>query len=747
MYMTTYNPQEARNNSSSQNSPLRPASRGPAFRINVLKSLRLHAVTAVLVALIILGLGLAVLLRRGANYAATSVIYVSPTFPKTLIEDREQQYPYDSYVQQQVHSITRYDVIEDAIHQLPAGAWKRPGETDRAAVERLQKALEIQRMGLTYQVSISLHRPTSNHLADVVNAVTQAYLKKAKDEEFYGRDDRLATLRETRDEIRRELDARIEEQTSITKDLGMAKVASEGGTSFDSQLDKMRADLTTAHEQRIQAEAQLSSLKNSDPGVPNAALNAAADEVIASDPGLLAMKTDLAKKRSAVVEQLSTLTPANPLRKQTEAELAQVNQSLQDMQSDLRRKAAARLEEKQRAELNRASMVETKLLGDLQHETAEATSAAPKFQRAEELKVDITRLQARYAEVDDRISNLELESSSPGSIHLFAPALPPIGPEPSKMRILIPALFPISILFGILVAVAMDLFDPYVHNGSDMEAVLGFAPIGVLLDDRDITQRVFDECTLRLAAGIDHAKRVSNARTFVVTAVSGNAGTTSIVESMGSTLARLGHKTLTIDASGQTNPVAYTTLGLHDEESTTDGNANLEDVLHTESLQPISSTKLQTAAIFPQTLPSKVGPMGNFVTKTFQKLMNDYDLVLIDTAPLLISAETEYLARAADVTILVAEAGKTNKRKLTRAARLLEKLDVSGVAAVINKVRLLRAEDDLQHDLQGAEARLNEKNLRWRPHVRPHAAPVSPFDSVAEAAVNHETVSFAAGGK
>src|SRR5580698_3995831 len=91
MYMTPVNPQEARGASTAPQLPLRPSSTGPALRINVLKSLRLHAVSAVLVALVILGLGLAVLLRRGVIYVAESTIYVSPTFPKTLIEDREQE--------------------------------------------------------------------------------------------------------------------------------------------------------------------------------------------------------------------------------------------------------------------------------------------------------------------------------------------------------------------------------------------------------------------------------------------------------------------------------------------------------------------------------------------------------------------------------------------------------------------------------------------------------------------------------
>jgi succinoglycan biosynthesis transport protein ExoP len=744
MYMTPVNPQEARSAPTTPQLPLRPAPKGPALRINVLKSLRLHAVSAVLVALVILGLGLAVLLRRGVTYTAESTIYVSPTFPKTLIEDREQEYPYDSYVQQQVHSITRYDVMEDALHQLPAGAWKHAGETDRAAIERLQKALDIKRVGLTYQVSITLHRSVPDHLADIVNAVTQSYLAKAKDEEFYGRDDRLSTLRDTRDDLRKELDTRIEELSGITKALGVAKVGTEGGNPFDDQLSKMRADLTSAHELRVQAEAQLSSLKNSDPSTPNAALNAAADELISGDPGLLSMKGDLAKKRSALIDELTTLTPNHPLRKQTEEQLAQINQSLQDMQTDLRRKAAARLEAKDRAELNRTSTIEGKLASDLQQETTAATSAAPKLQRAEELKAEITRLQARYAEVDDRISNLELESSSPGSIHLFAAALPPMGPESSKLRLLIIALFPISILCGVAVAIAFDIFDPHIHTAGDMEALLGFSPIGVLLDDRDITQRVFDECSLRLAAGIDHAVRSVGARTFVVTSVAAGGGTTSIVQSMGSTLARLGHKTLTIDASGNTDPVAYVTLGMNDGIAEKNQESPFED---TDQLQSPSSVQLQASAIFPRPSSSNIAPFYSFAAKTFQKLSTEYDVILMDTAPLLISAETEYLARAADVTILVAEAGKTTKRKLTRCARLLERLDVAGVASVINKVRLVRAETDLQHDLRESEARLSEMNLKWHPRRSPSRGTVPPFDPMSEESIETETVGFASNSK
>lgn len=710
-----------------QQAPVAPQPRpsspaGGGMKINVLRSIKIHAITASVVAIVTCGLGLAVMLRHKPTYSATSTIYVSPNFPKTLTDDREQQYQYETYIQEEMHTVTRYDVLADAIRKLPPGTWRPSYETEQSAVARLQNALDISRVGTTYQVEINLMGSHPDRLADIVNAVTNTYIEKAKDEEFYGRDERLETLRQERKRLQSELDARLQEQADIAKSLGVAIVGGDGSNPFDNQLGAVRDELTKAHEQRIQAEAQLSAIENGDTSAPNSALSAAADEIIAGDPQLTSLKTSLGQKRSELLGTLAGLTPNNPLRKQTEQQLAETEAELQKMQSSLRAKAAARLEEKLHAEVNRAATVESRLLHDLQHETSAATTAAPKFQRSDEIKAEIERLQARYNIVDDRIGNLELEGSSPGSVHLFQPAMTPLAPAPSKARKFLPLLFPISILLGIAAAVLVDLLDPHLYTGGDVEGVMGFSPVGVLLDDREVTQLVYDECALRLAAGIDHAAHAAGVRTFVVTGTGSGAGTSTIVGHLGSTLAKLGRKTLTIDASGNTNPVAYATVNLTDAGRRADSHTG-------------TGTELQSTVV-PQPLNSKILPLAtSFMAKAFQELTNEYDIVLIDAAPLLISAETEYLARFADVTILVGESAKTKKAELKRTARLLERLNVGGVAVIINKVGLLRAEKTLKHDLAEFEARVNKMNLRWQPkYQRSEASPFAPFASAEDIA-------------
>lgn len=689
--------------------PLRPASRMSPFRINVIKSLRLHPVSSLLVTLLVLGLGLAVIAKHKPNYVSSSVIYVSPVPITNLVQDREQG-PYDSFVQETIHDIDRYDILAEAIHRLPPGTWQFPGETERSAVQRLQRSLDISRVGQTYQVEISIEGPRPEHLADIVNTITAVYLEKAKSEEFYGRDDRLSSLKDEEARIQKQNNALLEQQDQISKALGVASVSGKDPGTIDADNAKIQSELLTAHSQRIAAEAQLDALVNGDPSAPNSALNVAADELIANDPQLLALKTQLSQHRADLVTRLNGMTEANPDRKQAEAELAQTEKSLQEMQSNLRHQAALHLEQKLRTQLNQAQIVEARLNSDLQRGTRQATDTAPKIQRAQEIQAEIDRLQTRYAAVEDRISNLKLESSSPGSIHLFAPAMPPLGPERSKVRILLLAIGPVSILLGILSAILLDLLDPHIYTAADVEALLGFAPIGMLFDDREVTQVVFDECALRLAAGVDHAARQAGARTFIMTGVNSGAGTTSIVESLGSMLAKLGRKTLLIDSSGNSEPAAFVSLGgdlMRRPVQFPDGSTG----------DAGSPTDLQKVKVASAALPAQMARINSSAFDSFQNMTAEYDIVLIDAAPILLSAQTEYLARMADVTVLISEAGKTKKSTLVRAARLLERLGAAGAAAVVNKVHPARVEEPLKHDLREFELRSDRVNLRewWKP--------------------------------
>jgi CO dehydrogenase nickel-insertion accessory protein CooC1 len=84
-------------------------------------------------------------------------------------------------------------------------------------------------------------------------------------------------------------------------------------------------------------------------------------------------------------------------------------------------------------------------------------------------------------------------------------------------------------------------------------------------------------------------------------------------------------------------------------------------------------------------------------------------VVLIDAVPLPISAYTEYLARGVDATVLIVSFSRTTKQELERAAQLLERLEVNGVAVILNKMSLGRADRVLKGEFRTYEQSLTRR--------------------------------------
>jgi succinoglycan biosynthesis transport protein ExoP len=65
----------------------------------------------------------------------------------------------------------------------------------------------------------------------------------------------------------------------------------------------------------------------------------------------------------------------------------------------------------------------------------------------------------------------------------------------------------------------------------------------------------------------------------------------------------------------------------------------------------------------------------------------DYDFVLVDIPPILLSADAELLAHSLEHLILVVEAAGITQGELRRAGRQIEKLQPAAVGVLVNRVR------------------------------------------------------------
>jgi hypothetical protein len=539
-----------------------------------------------------------------------------------------------------------------------------------------------------------------------VNTVTDAYVERAKNDEFYGLNARLKTLHLEQDRVQNEMNDRLTEQAHLMQQLGVATIPSgEAATNpYDSTSQTVRGQLATARMQREAAEAQLNAVLQGSGSGGSTVVDAAADDAMAIDPSLSAVRGTLNLRKAALIQEMNGLRSDHPIYQKDKSELASIDSQM----NDLRGKAAEQLHGKLLQEVTRSRLVELKLIQELGENTHSATSAAPKFQRAAELGPEIDSLQKAHDAIGDRIRDLELESSSPGSIHMSTVALTPFGPEKSRLPVFLVLLVIFSLGCATAVAVAIDRFDDRLYTAQDVERVVGFHPLSVLLDDGEFSQDLVDEYYLRLAAAIDHAVRNSGARTFLFTSTAHGSGTSTVVRKLSDKLRRLNLRTKTIIQSERSGLDILRSNASLPSELVLKGKINPNEI----RTSPFKTAHSQTGYHTDQGAPALESVIGSMHHPNDQ-----WDVVLIDAVPLPISAYTEYLARGVDATVLIVSFSRTTKQELERTARLLERLEVNGVAVVLNKMSLGRADRVLK-----GEFRTYEQSIKRRRYPTEKAA-------------------------
>ncbi|SEG52458.1 Uncharacterized protein involved in exopolysaccharide biosynthesis [Bryocella elongata] len=615
----------------------------PAFRLDVVRSVRQHVPLALSVGTIVFALVVIFALSRKPMYQAESMTYVEPLVTRSVDDGTPGVYDpsrYDSYLQQQMQTATRPDILEQAIATLPAGTWQLPGEDIHSAAARLAASLKVQRVAQSYQLSISLSSPNPRQAADVVNAATNIFLQQGRHDETVRQDGRLQLLKEEHARIQAELDADQKEQTQLGQQLGVADPAGSFGNPFDSQLANIRSELVSARQAHDIAAAQLATIASAKD--PDGA-KAVADDAIASDATVTALKQTITQRRALLASQMAALTPANPVYKQDQQEIAQLDKQLDGRVTQLRDVAERKLEDKLRLDLERTGDVEARLNGQLAQQTALAHTAAPRLQRATELAADITRLENRYTTVEEAIRSLSLDTNGPGTTHLVVAASVPSKPEPSKQRLLFALALPLGLLAGIAAAVFARKRDPRLYTEGDVEEQIGFLPMVSMPALEEVSSVAAEEYLLRMAAALERAYRVGKARTFVFTAATPTTDISGFVHALRLKLIGLGFKTQAVSAD-------EALLG--------------------------QNVGVQPAAVRP-------GLQDGLATASLDRLKSSYDMILLEARPLMHSAEAEYAVRTADATILVVESAFTTNEEIRECALLLQRLKADGIGVAL----------------------------------------------------------------
>lgn len=626
-----------------------------------------------------------VLRRVPHQYHAEASVYVSPTYFKNLQQDREQlQISYSTLVNQQILTIRRFDILGEALDTLQKQGiqWRVAGESDDAAVERLAQQLDIQHIPDSYEVLIGLNGPSPEKLAPILNTITDTYLTKGKQDEMLDRSTRLAALTAEQNTVATALQQKLDEQTRFAQKL-TAVGPDKAATLDDTLLTGARKALEDAHQKRVEAETQLAILQSPPDGKGGSLLSALAHEAVSNDPNARPLINSFLQRTVDLQKTTEGLTPEHPLRQATEKEILSVQNQLTHLEKGFADDESSRLLSKTRADVDRARLLESQLSLEVDTYLARVQGEAKEAQTAQGVNDEVDRLRRQQGAITSQIDALNIPGDSAGYLRIFSAARTPLEPTKSDSKKLFVAVLGMALLLSVGTAVAMDLFDQRIFVPAEVKRALGFPPVGIVLDEGSGSFAFAEEHFRRLVNGIQRGVAAQKAKSIVLTPVCLDRTPDTLLTDIGRVLVARGVRTAILDAN-PANPEGEEILSPARNERLALATAEQPEGRNIDPRLPARIDMDSPGGSSPAPLISRISGL-------LETLKSEYDLILIDTPPLAVSADTEFLASICDITLLVAEGGEATRRELIRSAGTLGRIGAPSVGVIMTQVRLRQA--------------------------------------------------------
>jgi len=286
-----------------------------------------------------------------------------------------------------------------------------------------------------------------------------------------------------------------------------------------------------------------------------------------------------------------------------------------------------------------------------------------------------------------------------GGVELVADAQPPTSPSSPKKKQDIPIGLGAGLVLGLMVGFLVDFLDDTIHSAEELEQLLPGVPVYAVIpmirtwrDKKtpftvtlsDPTS-VVSEAYRSLRSSLQFASYDDPIRTILITSPGATEGKTSTVVNLGVMLAMNGQSAVLV-SSDLRRPRLCQFFSLSEAPGLT--SVAVQDVSLEDALQKIEEIPLLGVL---GSGPIPPNPAELLSSKKMADIMGSlrdrFQFVVLDSPPLLPVTDPALMARLADATLLVVNAGQTKKAQIKRAYEHLVQADAKQLGLVLNEVR------------------------------------------------------------
>lgn len=639
-------------------------------------------------------------------YEATATVDVNHETPSEVVGTRSNQSSAqndeDAFLATQVRLIQSDSVLRPVAKKFRLLPQEDSAGYPASAKARLLAAapvtlppLQVTRPSNTYLLLISYRSPDPRLAADVANAVARSYLFHTYDLRVRSTSDMSSFMEKQLDELKAKMERSSRALLKFEKDMDVVN-SDEKTNILSARLLQLNNDYTAAQADRIHAESVWNAISS---GSLEAAEALSGGDELAK----LIDAQNQAQQRFVLVE--STYGTSHPEYRKAASELAEIKKEVSEARRRIANQAHGHYKESlKREQLLGAAVAQTK---------AEWDGVNGRSFQYQQLKQEADTDKALYNELIRKIRDANINAGfQSNNIRIADYARPPLRPVTPNIPLNLTLAFLFSAFLGIGGAIVRDSLDTTLRDPKEASRFLETDVIGTLPIDRPAAQlprlkasnssseivlpsgpERRDSGGYYAASGFDEAIRTlrntillsdfdRRLHSILVTSAAPAEGKSTLAAHLAIAKAAHGKKTILVDADLRHS-------SLHRKFALAPSRG-LSDVL-TEGLpwqnavipiEEIANLSLLPAGLEPHPAADLIGPQLSILLDEFTKR---YDMVILDSPPLLGFSEGLQMAFAADGVLIVSRAAETKRSAVAEVIAALRRIHANIVGVVLNQ--------------------------------------------------------------
>lgn len=638
-------------------------------------------------------------------YEATATVDIDRQAPSGIVGQEAQRVASvndaDQFLATQVKLIQSDSVLRPVTQKYNLLEHER--QLDRAArtsmdaakdAPVLLKHLKVSRPPNTYLLQISYRSPDARLAADVANGIARSYLEHTYNIRIRSSVSLSTFMEKQLEELRAKMERSSMALAQFERVLNVIN-PEEKTSILSARLLQLNSEYTNAQADRVRKEAAFNSGRGG-------SLEAAQ---VSSQGESLKRLTERVNEAQEKFAEVKGIFGANhPEYRKSASTLTELQRQFDGARLNVGRRVEIEYQESSTRERMLAKAVsETK---------AEFDKLNSRSFEYKQLKNEAEADKKLYEELVRKIReagiNAGFQSSAIRMADEARPAVKPVFPK-IGLNVLLAFLF--SMVLAVGVAVLTDTLDQTIRDPEQTARMLNTEVIGTLPVVRDrktfghllgtttptvtgtelVTTRNgvspsasgFEEAVRTLRNSILLADFDGRLKSILMTSSAPGEGKSTAALHLAISHAEQHKKTLLIDGDLR-RPTVHKNLKLDSHRGLSNvltGDAKVEEVT-------VRSDATPNLYIIPAGPPNRRAAdlIGQGMSDLLDRVVADYDLVVIDAPPLLGFAETLQMASSVDGVVVIALTGQTNRKAIASVLNVLKRLRANVLGLVLNQV-------------------------------------------------------------